>query len=371
MESVQWLRAVAALMVVTGHTAQMMGARLSFEPSSPLSYFDVVGGTGVDIFFVISGFIMLHTTWKSGTHRSIVYMFWLRRLIRIVPMYWLATSAMLLILLSGLASEGLNRPIQDVVRSYLFLPLLDETGKLRPLLGVGWTLIYEMFFYFCFGLALFIRHPIRILAVFAALLMLMATGQFIPELRGNVVFFAYSDPLLTEFLLGVGIGFLYRQYPSTVVPIWLSVAVHLLSWLALSLTAYSLDGAPLTRPLLQGLPAAGVVWSALAVERHFGGWARVPVLSTLGDASYSLYLIHPILLSGFSFLSRPLRHTELAFPAIVLAAITVIISIIAILSYRLVERPLGKYLSQRFLRRPEHPPAHETTLGHVTSGSLH
>ena len=161
-DGIQVLRLIAALLVVITHITFYNHERLD-QNVNIWSF----GAIGVDIFFVISGFIMVATSgiydgkpvyWKD---------FVKKRILRIVPMYWIATSIKVLALLSVPAMVlHAELDISRIVMSYFFLPQFNPAGRFEPLLGVGWTLIYEMFFYAFFALALFLnRNSIKIISI--------------------------------------------------------------------------------------------------------------------------------------------------------------------------------------------------------------
>src|ERR1700712_4769723 len=148
LPSIQWLRAVAAIMVAIDHATyfsdlinQQSGQALrTFLGFSNWSF-------GIHIFFVVSGFIMIHTTHNFGETAAWRH-FLMRRVIRVVPLYWLLTTVIVVgVLVSPHSLEIATDKFQYILRSYLFIPALRSEGDLRPILGQGWTLNYEMFFY--------------------------------------------------------------------------------------------------------------------------------------------------------------------------------------------------------------------------------
>jgi exopolysaccharide production protein ExoZ len=150
--NIQILRAIAAYLVVFHHIQS------HFVDNHSVAAVSNIGIIGVDIFFVISGFIMILTT--SGEARSPLS-FWRDRLVRIVPLYWLATFSLVGLSLIGLAPTGLHGwDLQDLLASLLFIPEVRADGAGMPILFVGWTLNYEMFFYLLFGLALLLRNQL-------------------------------------------------------------------------------------------------------------------------------------------------------------------------------------------------------------------
>jgi len=193
---VQGLRFVAALLVVVTHATLYTSERLN----SALHVW-TFGGIGVHIFFVISGFVMVISSGAlTGRPNGWKY-FAMRRVIRIVPIYWIATTVKLLTLIA-VPSVVLHTKL-DVTRtflSYLFLPSRNIDGKVEPLLGVGWTLTFEVAFYAVFAVGLLLRiNPLKFCGV---VLSVAAVGNMF---RGGSwpAAAVYFDPLVLYFLAGM------------------------------------------------------------------------------------------------------------------------------------------------------------------------
>ncbi|AZE60877.1 MULTISPECIES: acyltransferase family protein [Pseudomonas fluorescens group] len=280
--SVQALRALAAWMVVGVHFMQLF---FDFEAHNALEYLLAdKGGIGVDIFFVISGFVIfLATADKALTP----WRFMLMRVARIVPAYWFYTLLMI-VLVATVPSVFPQEHLEPsyVLMSLLFIAAPSEPGvEVYPLLGVGWTLNFEMLFYALFSVALLARESYR-LWVAATLLFLVC---YIGPALGLVSGF-YSNDIVLEFLMGIMLGMLYRRGWCQARP-WLPVL-----GIVVALTAIY-HGADIPRALEWGVPSAIIVISCVALEPWFQG-SRF--LKLLGDCSYSVYLIHvPVLAVGY------------------------------------------------------------------------
>lgn len=261
--SIQYLRAVAAIMVVIFHCYQSVPfMRPNLEGLGWLR-------SGVDIFFVISGYVMVVSTQGRELSPS---QFLGRRIQRIVPIYWIATGAMIV---AGLAADWVQ-----AVTSLFFIPHLHPVeGWYQPLVLPGWTLNYEMFFYALFALSLILREQFRLATMAVALGGLAVAGAlFSPS--GIAGF--YSDPVIVEFLLGMAIA---RFRPKA-------------HWLLLPLGFVALilfDGHG-HRLFTYGIAAAAIVAGALSLEQKLPHW-HLPAL--LGDASYSIYIFHFMLIGAF------------------------------------------------------------------------
>ncbi len=166
----QVLRVMAAVLVLITHSGFYVSERLDHS----FKYWET-GAAGVDLFFVISGFVMVYSSVKLIGDRRGWLVFSQRRIIRIVPMYWLATTVKLVVMvLAGEFVLHARFSLLDTSMSYLFLPTRNSDGNLFPLLGVGWTLNFEMLFYLLFAVALFLR--VSVFKFVGTVLFLLASG---------------------------------------------------------------------------------------------------------------------------------------------------------------------------------------------------
>lgn len=286
--NVQALRVTAAYLVVLIHLEPFLRAR-GIDTDLMGSF----GGWGVDIFFVISGFIMVYT--NDDRFRS-PRQFWLNRIRRIVPLYWTATFLLVFLSLLGLRPGGVYHwNATDLITSLLFIPRRMSNGEMT-LFSVGWTLIYEMFFYVIFGLALILRKSFwRVAAVAILFLSLVAAGIFLRPT--GLIGWYYTNPIVLEFIFGCLLGLLYSRMnndlPSVAAPVGVMLVLVgvLLAWCG----SGHFEGLSIYRPILFGIPAFGVVAGALILERS-GYRCSNRFLLLLGDASYAIYLFHPFIL---------------------------------------------------------------------------
>jgi exopolysaccharide production protein ExoZ len=323
--SVQYLRGCAALMIVFVHLGLQL-KRVGYEGHWP--YFL---SAGVDIFFVISGFIMWITTARGMTTLE----FFRRRLLRIVPLYWLLTSVILVALIAfpdAVQSGQINR--WHVFGSYLFIPTVHPIlGIMQPLLIPGWTLNYEMFFYVIFGLALILPITSRLIVV-STILFVLALFPFLVKVPPLTAVEFYTYGIILEFAFGMTLGWLYIL--GARVSLAIAWAILLLGAGAIVLTADSFA----YRGLRVGVPALLVVAGAVMIER-LGGVPNIRGLHFLGNASYSLYLSHTIVLSIVGQFWR--RFPVGLFPGglILFACISVASAItVGALIYLYVEMPM-------------------------------
>ena len=330
------------MLVLLSHLRQIE-ARTVAAPLLPDSA--VFGMMGVDLFFVISGFIMVFVT-RDWTAPGRAGEFLFARAARIYPLYWVVTAALFAVWLVRpdlVFSSSPNTP--DALNTVLLFP----TGA-YPLLEVGWTLVYEMGFYFVFALLLLLPARLRLagLAVWGAVVALgLATGFNLQ----NPVTFTVFNPLTFEFLLGCASAYAFLRWEGGRAFGWALVvagASSLALWLVIGDATFE-DGWP--RVIRFAAPSASLVLGAALLDRHgvgTPGW-----LERLGDWSYSLYLTHLLTLSLVGLVWR--RLDIQAAPLFSAAAIALSL-VVAGLAYRLIEAPLhrgARTLRRRTFARPQ------------------
>lgn len=351
--SIQYLRGVAASVVVLQHASTSM-------PDSPFPF--EFGAWGVDLFFVISGFIMYHTT---ADGRAAPGEFAVRRLVRIVPMYLLLTSVAYAI---AVAAPSLTRTFSssfaDYLRSILFIPFLnDRTNTIQPILGQGWTLNYEMFFYLLFAAALLLPARRRLAACWMVLGALATVGILVRP-QGILPGF-YTDPILIEFAFGMLIAHLAGTVRGTLP--WLAVAYAALGigFVALALGT----DADISRAFTAGCLSAALL--SVAVWAELTSWKPNSAFGVLvGDSSYSMYLGHGFVLAVLWRLAYGITGGWDSIAAtLVFMLVCLVASIIAgILLYWLIEKPVGRALHRRFVKpRAAAPPIPTGTSGAAAS----
>jgi peptidoglycan/LPS O-acetylase OafA/YrhL len=291
--SIQALRAIAAGLVVLFHT-QEVAERYGDADSILNGFFHLkhFGGAGVDIFFVISGFIMTVVSKNHFGSDGASIEFFKRRLVRIVPIYWFYTTVVLILVCLPFTLKKSVFDFLFTIKSFLFIPAIDPTsGKLFPLLAQGWTLSYEMYFYVLF--AFFLKFPRNIFLPSITLLFSACIGLRLASIVDYTpISSLFTNPILMEFVFGCFIGNAYvaGRHPN---PLG-SIGLFGFGCLGLMATIF-LGSGGITRVVVWGLPAACLVAGAVNLERTFG--FRTPrILVALGDSSYTLYLTHTLVL---------------------------------------------------------------------------
>jgi len=339
INNVQGLRALAALMVVFVHLGLLL-ATLGLP---------MFGATGVDLFFVISGFVMVHTTKPRPPS---AWDFARNRVARIVPIYWLMTLSVFVVALAAPQLLGATRADGgQLLESLLFIPFKKVNGLVEPVLFVGWTLNYEMFFYALFSLGLlFRRYLLGLGAVVAVLLTLCIAGVALQP--AGVIAAFYTNPIILEFGFGMLVALAIDHAPSSApAPVRMIALVSLLAAPVLFFGPLVWPDAP--RLLACGVPAAIVVTASVLLER-WGLRLTSPAILAVGDASYILYLSHPYVTQSVQKLAAQLNPTGALSVALIVGCFAVVIAV-AIVLHRAVERPLSRW-ARRALFAQRLPP---------------
>lgn len=341
LHSLQALRAIAAWLVVFAHALlTLYGEERTSASMRALA--DFLGMLGVSVFFVISGFIMIHTSTNEYGSRGAAWRFFRKRLLRVAPMYWLITFVVI-----GLALVGRfeRMTTEQVVKSLLFIPYSIEPGKFRPVLGQGWTLNYEMFFYALFAISLLLRREIAQPILFTVLVGLVAVGRLVSALGigpgPNSPLTFWCDPILLLFAAGMALGLIRRRMAERPIPLfrW-PVLGATLALAGLVAVYFFFDG---SLPLAVGWQVTLWMVSVLVVAggvltRQEAEGRATRFLEQVGNASYSIYLVHTLVLlvvaKGWSLLFHG-NYAPGLFLTMVVAATAG-----GLLVYTLVEAPL-------------------------------
>jgi len=342
MESIQMLRGIAVLMVLFFHVGVYEG-----KASEQIIFGTLldVGKAGVDIFFVISGFVMVSISNRSQNRDAKPGSFLLKRAIRIYPLYWFYTGISLVIFLirPDLANRSGGVGQTSILHSILLLP--DKSGA--PIVGQGWTLIHEMYFYLIFACILFVRPSLRVrLFVIWGLVVAAVTYAWQPSWNclwpsiGAILGLAFS-PLTLEFLGGTLIASLtmsgwHRMGKS-------AVFLGALLLCCAALPTWSWGSLP--REIAYGVPAILIVYGAISME-HTVGFTGPRFLRSVGDASYSIYLSHILGLSACIFAWRFFHVRGLLGNLLMLSTMVFIALVSGFASYYLVEKPLQRFFGK-------------------------
>ncbi len=344
LSNIQVLRAYAALMIVVFHCG-IETERLSALSGGGKLFQEQAWGEGVPIFFAISGFIMVVTSADAFGSLSLALDFIRRRIIRIVPLYWIVTTVALAALLIA-PSLMTKTPPGDhayIVSSYLFWPYLRMDGEIRPLASMGWTLNLEMLFYVVFAGCLIFRRVAAMIALFGTLGLLVA-ARVAGLLPGTALNF-WGDPIVLDFLVGAAVGIAFNSGWRISGPAALLLAA---AGFTLTFLCWIPEGeqSELPRRLAEAAPAV-MIFAAAALGPQIDDKGKLwRGALAIGDASYSLYLWNPFTLMLLYILWRKYLVAVLPLWTFIPAGIAISV-VSAVVSYRYFERPVTRWLSSR------------------------
>lgn len=340
----QVLRAFAALMVVFFHCMVQVVERHGTHGPYPKLEF---GNAGVDIFFVVSGFIMVVVA-RSRKSKSVngaparVFGFWRDRFVRVVPIYWFWTSLFTLVLIVLASGSGDSVPTWGhLIKSYLFIPEFHTDPKFAnfvwPVLIPGWTLNYEIFFYAVFGLCLLFANLAMTVTVFTSVILTLV-GFGLWYQPTSAIGQVYTHLLLLEFVAGVAIGVWVTKFKAAGFRVSLAMIVAAIALLAASDVTQL---AALHRVLKYGIPAVLLVLGVVGAESLF---AKQRFLALLGSASYSIYLTHPFTVAAAGLVWGKLQP-ELSVFGEILAVVSIlgISAGVGVFAYFFLEQPVTRF----------------------------
>lgn len=339
--AIQALRGIAALMIVVHHVQDQSPGFKAIWPTQAWQ-------SGVDLFFVISGFVMVYVT--HDRERS-AQQFLAMRAARIIPVYWFYTlAAALLMFLMPQLFRSNELTVRHIVLSLLFIPHQTGNDSISPIVKQGWTLNYEVFFYILFAIAIYVSARRRVSLAVGALLGIVLTGYWMQHSDlslGTADFYFHN--ILLEFAFGMVIAwvFLHGGFDAMGPKTGILLAVSGFASLFLLDPFYTSS----TRALVYGVPAAAIVVGMLVFEIRSRP-LRFRVLQFAGDASYSIYLVHgfPIAALRALWTHGPLPMSGIVSFVLFLAVSSALAVAMGALSYYTVERTSLKFLRKRVLK---------------------
>ncbi len=353
VRNIQFLRGAAAVGVVLHHVMLFDGK--TFGPYATAPGVLDLGKAGVDLFFVISGFIMAYIEPVPLKTLASYIRFLIHRLTRIYPPLWAATLPILVIYF--IEPTWINNSTHnkvDVIRSFLLLP-----QDYPPLLQVAWTLIHEVHFYCVVSLLLIFGKLSRVIlglvwfGVVVVMYCLMGANHF----GGNCWLQLYFSPFSLTFLLGFFIGLWYDRNRETN---WAFVILPgIIAVIGLALSVNSMpepglypDSNSMYRFLYYGIPCACVVLAAVIAEK--ATVQKLPSLKHLGDESYAIYLIHyPVIVLTYKIIAGTHIQNHW-FSIVVVVSLPFVCIGLAKIFHHWIEMPSTRY-ARRFLERMVSP----------------
>ncbi|MGG9960064.1 acyltransferase family protein [Ferruginibacter sp. SUN106] len=333
---IQVLRGIASLLVVFFHATVNEMALLGKDFC--LGFFSF-GKAGVDIFFVLSGFIITYTSFQALKASGKPIPFLRRRFIRIFPAYWIVITIFLVIqsLFSSFYNSGTyNYSVSNIVATYFLLP-----GHLM-VNGVSWTLSYELFFYILFSVAFIIpsKKLVFILGlVYACIIIILAIINYPVNVQNTWTLF-FIFPMNTEFLMGVIAALIIPKIPSGIsMGLIISGSLLFLAGAVLYNNHYYVVENEFNRVITFGVPSFLIITGVVKFELGY----KVKVhnfLLALGEASYSLYLIHlPLVVAAIKLIGKMGITNNIIIHCLLLLVI-LIICCISVFFFRHIEKPI-------------------------------
>jgi len=342
IRSIQWLRGIAALAVVMLHASEVL---VKYNVTVPILSGLKFGGWGVDLFFVISGFIMVFIVRDSTGKLSDTRNFWLRRLVRIAPPYWIFMSIVVVISIVAPRFTEYKPSVDHILASYLFIPWTDLRGIVAPPLRIGWSLNYEAYFYLVFGLMFLLPARQRLgTLIFWAIASVLMGYCWTPE---NPLLKMITDTRLLEFVSGAVIGHLWMR--GKVLP--LPLAIVALTGGAILICIGDIYANHLPPALSLGIAATMIVSGAVGIESRHGDTFQWAFPKKLGDWSYAIYLTHILTLGIFGRVLIALKLDQHFSATLVLFLAICAATMVGWFVYRFIERPMHAWMDQSLFPR--------------------
>ena len=290
---------------------------------------------GVDIFFVISGFIMMYVTENNEKF------FLLKRIFRIVPLYWILTLGVFA--LAIFVPDVLNNTTANIVhliKSLFFIPF-DKNGTGHfPILFLGWTLNFEVIFYFLFSLSLVFFKENRMIACSIFIIIFLVFNKIFSE--KNFIFETYANDIFIEFIFGMILFTIWKKYKNKIST---NLSNHFICLAILLVSIFILNYYNFSRSVSYGLPSLILAVYFLFFLNHL----KFPkILVSLGDASYCIYLLHPYVIQFF-YKILEINEYDIIIELVFTLIISVIVFIVSLLIYKFIEFPINGSLRKKFI----------------------
>lgn len=341
---IQILRGIAALIVLFHHgVARGVNNHNDFM----INIFSA-GWIGVDLFFVLSGFIIFYIHYKDIGNREKLRNFYLKRFMRIYPIYWIVTLGLLIIFfLKPSLGMGYERDIDVIIKSFLLFPQTHF-----PIVEVGWSLVFEVFFYFVFGTLIYLKprysFPLVFVWIFGVLMNSFGVGNKI--LNANLLLsFIFSNNHI-EFIFGCIVAYIVINKR-----IKYRVGLMLFGLLSLIVGWNMVINGEVQRSSTEsmfiiGLACSFLVLSAASIDLKRK--IKVPkLLLLIGDASYSIYLTHYYILLFLFILLNKVNNLNSIFNILAVTTVYFITIFLGIVFHLLIEKPILNYLNRKFIRK--------------------
>lgn len=338
LSAVQALRGIAAVSVVFYHV-YIIGGDKNYLGIPIFEFPSEYGKLGVNLFFVLSGFIICYAHFSDIGVPGRAWRYIERRVVRIYPSYWFFSIVYILAAAIGVGSPDFSWDTNNLFSAAL---LVDYTGELTLPLKVGWTLLYEIGFYIVFlSLVLNARFGVVVFCGWMALILASNLGYFWQNVR---VLSLWN----VHFLIGMAVYFLYPFVSRRV-----AFFVFMLGILGLVVGATSidyaltpLDGSNRMQMLTIALSFGAIVLSGVVLDEFVRKWSPA-WLSVLGDASYSIYLAHSGVISFFYIIVKKFGVTHIFHPVVLYFSAAILATLGGVFAYFIIERPFLRWARGR------------------------
>ncbi|HEV7783319.1 MAG TPA: acyltransferase [Chitinophagaceae bacterium] len=342
INSIQVIRGLACVLVVLHHGGE--NTKIIFDIPFLFDFFKF-GYAALDIFFVLSGFIITYTSMPHIGEKENLGNFLKRRFVRIYPIYWLIISGFLVVQALVPAYYKTLYPLEfsTLLSTYLILPQHIMVN------GVSWSLTYEIFFYLLFPMAFLIKSKKLLVVILSVctLSLLIFTLFFSANVEMGKVLFLVAFPMNIEFLMGVFAAILYTHIPPKYSVHYIITGLVLFC-IGSALINYDLNMMRLlvNRIFYFGIPSMLIIMGVAVFESN-GKTKKFPrILIDLGDASYSLYLLHLPVLVALLKIVQMKGITNAVLIQVLLVVFIIAICFGSILFYKKVERPLVRRINR-------------------------
>lgn len=348
LDCIQVLRGIAALLVVLFHFRHYINDIYPVKDLGDRLF--LFGEAGVDLFFVISGFIIVYSS--SNKNKNTFVKFIIKRVFRLYPLYFVVLS-IYLILYHG---EEFN--LNNIIKSYFLIPLdYNEKGPWFGLSTIytAWTLTYEVYFYVVFSIAILVSHKYRAVICMMIIFVIMILSQnfiygynFITpltskqSLHGVIYNFSFiSNPLVFDFILGMIVAYLYIAYDKLSINNILSTSISLIL-LSLSVILIISHATAHVGPLSWGMLSAIIVFSVLIISKNTNiNYPRS--LMYFGEMSYSIYINHVVVKKVAFYYIGPLGFFSQDDGGVILFSLIISTLCLSFITYNFIEKPCVKY----------------------------
>ena len=351
----QVYRGIAALLVVMIHVTIK-----SWENLNQVSFFNLFGAgwSGVDFFFVLSGFIMVYVHRSAIGKKDQVKSFLVKRALRIYPIYWIITlTVWCLFLVIPAFANNQDLSFGHVIASLLLIPQKDPLFKDKFILEVGWTLTYEIYFYLLFSIAIWLKpkHSVPILSgwLLVTILRYRKIVQFPDELFWLETVFGEMN---LEFVLGCLAAYIVIKYNKKIGKYrWILFGIANLGYVIVEmLLAWEKVG--FGRIPTFGVLAAMLIIAATSIDLKDS--PKIPdLLIFLGDASYSIFLTHMPVISAITKILQKANLGKYYDGFLAPALLAVFAVVFGCLFYSLIEKPLTVFLRKNIVEKMFPPKA--------------